>query len=438
MVLKKQGLLLLLQLILIRTQAQDTLHAERFSIHAQTTVIYQHKPSFRVPYTGENSLQPQTEGKTSVTSTLFLGARLWKGANLFLTPELAGGSGLSEVLGVAAATNGETFRIGDPAPSIYLARLFFRQRFALSQTTVYQPSGFNAIGERVPQRYIGITIGKIGAADYFDNNRYSHDPRTQFLSWALMSNGAWDYPANTRGYTPSFVLEYVTPRQELRYGFSLVPLMANGNAMNWNVSKASSHTLEYTHRHQLFGRAGAVRLLGFFNTANMGNYEQSLSANPQQPDVVSTRKYGHTKYGFGVNAEQELRADLGGFLKASWNDGHNETWMFTEIDRSVSAGLSLSGNRWKRSEDNIGLAYVASGISKPHRDYLSAGGKGFILGDGKLNYAWEQLAELYYSAALVPDRLFISGAYQLLLNPGYNKDRNGPVHIFSVRLHTQL
>lgn len=438
MISKKQLLVLVHLFFVSHVYAQDTLTAERLSLHAQTTVIYQYKPSFNVPYTGPNSLQPQTERKTSVTSTLFLGARLWHGASLFVNPELAGGSGLSEVVGIAAATNGETFRIGDPAPNIYLARLFFRQRFALSKNTVYLPSDFNRIGERVPERYVGVTVGKIGAADYFDNNRYSHDPRTQFMSWALMSNGAWDYPANTRGYTPSFVLEYVTPRHELRYGFSLVPVTANGNKMNWTLAKAGSHVLEYTHRYNLKNHSGAVRLLGFLTTTNMGNYEQSLAANPTKPDVVSTRNYGRTKWGFGLNAEQELRSDLGAFFKASWNDGHNETWMFTEIDRSLSAGLSLDGTRWKRAGDNIGLAYVASGISKPHRNYLRAGGNGFILGDGRLNYALEQLAELYYSAAFVEGRLYVSGVYQFLRNPGYNKDRNGPVSIFSIRVHTQL
>jgi high affinity Mn2+ porin len=420
-------------------QQTDTLKNEWFTLHAQTTVINQNKPSFNgAKYTGDNSLHPQKESKTSLTSTFYLGARLWKGASFYVNPEIAGGSGLSEALGVAAAPNGETFRIGDPAPKIYVARLFYHQVFALSKEKAYQSNDFNQLGGREPLKYIALTIGKVGAADYFDDNQYSHDPRSQFMSWALMDNGAWDYPANTRGYTPSVILEYITPHNELRYGFSLMPKTANGNKMNWDVQNASSSSLEYTHRYSLHQQKGAVRVLGFFNTTNMGNYRESIALRAENPVIQDTRKFGHTKFGFAVNAEQELGKDLGAFFRASWNDGNNETWCFTEIDRSISAGLSLGGNRWKRSNDRVGLAFVASGISRPHRDYLMAGGKGFMLGDGNLKYGLEKLAELYYSAELVKNQVFISGAYQLLMNPGYNKDRKGPIHIFSVRVHTVI
>ena len=419
-------------------QTTDTLKNDRFSIHAQTTVINQLKPAFKAKYTGDNSLVTEQENKNSITSSLYAGVRLWKGASIFVNPEIAGGAGLSNVLGVAAATNGETFRIGDPAPQLYLARLFCRQLFSLSKETEYQQSDFNQLGENIPTKYIAFTIGKVGVADYFDDNKFSHDPRTQFMSWALMDNGAWDYPANTRGYTSSIIFEFVTPRHELRYGISLVPLMANGSEMNWDISKASSHTIEYTHRHKIKNQNGAVRILGFFTTANMGNYRQSIAMNPTNPVIEDSRKYGNTKYGFGINAEQNITKDLGCFFRASWNDGNNETWAFTEIDHSISAGFSMTGERYKRPNDNIGIAYVASGISKPHRDYLKAGGKGFMLGDGNLNYSWEHLTELYYSAELVKNHIYLTGAYQFLINPGYNKDRQGPVNILSVRLHARI
>jgi high affinity Mn2+ porin len=431
-------LLLLTIPLTVQAQQTDSLTNERFSIHAQTTVINQFKPAFQAPYSGDNSLVTQQESKTSLTSTLYMGLRLWKGASVFVNPEIAGGSGLSEALGIAAATNGETFRIGDPAPKIYLARLFYKQVFALTHERTYQSSDFNQLGESVPDTYFSFTIGKIGAADYFDDNEFSHDPRTQFLSWALMDNGAWDYPANTRGYTPSLVLEYVSPKYELRYGFSLMPLTANGNEMNWDISKSGSHTLEYTHRHTFRGQPGAIRLLGFFTTTRMGNYKQSLALNPTEPSIADARQYGNTKYGFGVNAEQQITGAVGGFFRASWNDGNNETWAFTEIDRSLSAGLSIAGLRWKRENDHIGIAYVTSGISDPHQAYLKAGGKGFMLGDGKLNYSWEHLAELYYAAKLVEKHLYLTGTYQFLVNPGYNRDRQGPVNIFSVRLHASI
>jgi high affinity Mn2+ porin len=422
----------------VRGQQPDSLKNDRLSIHGQTTVITQFKPSFNAKYSGANSLVPQQENKTSITSTLYLGVRLWKGACAYINPEIAGGSGLSEALGIAAATNGETFRIGNPAPQTYVARFFYEQVFALTRKNNYLLTDFNQLGGYLPTSYLSFTIGKIGVADYFDGNTFSHNPRTQFMSWALMDNGAWDYPANTRGYTPSMILAYVSPSHELRYGFSLVPLTANGSEMNFNISKAGSHTIEYTHRHKIGKQQGAIRILGFFTTANMGNYRQSITLNPVSANITDARKYGNTKYGFGINAEQNLSNALGCFLRASWNDGNNETWAFTEIDRSISAGLVLTGVRWKRENDKIGLAYVTSGISQPHKGYLKAGGKGFMLGDGNLNYSLEHLAELYYSAELVTDHLYLTGTYQFLVNPGYNSDRHGPVNIFSVRLHARI
>lgn len=421
-------------------QEADSLKNHWLTIHAQATIINQFKPSFSAPYSGDNSLITQKENKTSITSTLYLGARLWKGASVYFNPEIAGGSGLSSALGIGDATNGETFRVGSPAPQIYLARLFFTQQFALTSEKTYQESDQNQLGMFVPTKYLSITIGKVGVEDFFDDNTYSHDPRTQFMAWSLMDNGAWDYPANTRGYTPSAILEFISPKHEIRYALSLLPKNANGNTMDWNLQRSASHNLEYVHRHQFKQLKGAVRVLAFFNTTHMGNYRQSIqsSAIDSIPDITSNRMYGRSKVGFAINAEQDLSSDLGIFFRASWNDGNNETWAFTEIDRSISAGVVWEGRKWKRPNDQIGLAYVTSGLSKPHRDYLKAGGKGFILGDGNLNYAWEHLTELYYSAALVKDRIFLSGAYQLLVNPGYNRDRKGPVHIFSLRLHLKI
>ena len=421
------------------TQAQqtDSVLNEKFSFHFQNTIITQYKPAFKAAYSGSNSLIPQEETQTSITATIFAGAKLWKGGSLFINPELSGGAALSEAFGVANATNGETFRVGSPAPTIFLARLFYRQLFSLDKNTTYLNADENQLAGKIPAKYLTLTIGKIGVADYFDDNIYSHDPRTQFMCWSLMDNGAWDYPANTRGYTPSIVLEYVTPKNELRYAISLEPLEANGNDMDWKINKANAHSLEYAHRYFLKGKPGAVRFLGYFNSANMGNYDESIALNPSAPDIIATRKYGRTKYGFGINAEQSITKNAGVFFRAGWDDGNNETWAFTEIDRTVSAGISSNGNKWNRPNDNVGLAYVASGISSPHQNYLKHGGKGFELGDGNLNYGLEQLTELYYSAAIKKNLLYLSVAYQFLINPGYNKSR-GPVNIFSIRIHAAI
>ena len=417
-------------------QVTDSIKEERFTIHGQTTYITQYKPSFSAKYSGANSLVTHTETQLSTTFTVFLGAKLWNGASVYLNPEVAGGSGLSGSLGVGASTNGETYRIDNPSPSFELARLYFRQIISLNKETEYQEGSQNELAGRIPTRYMTFTIGKICVADFFDLNSYSHDPRTQFMSWALMSNGAWDFPANTRGYTPSIVLEWVTPKNELRYGFSLLPTSANGMNMNWDISNAGSHTLEYTHNYSLLGGKGALRLVSFLNYGNMGNYNESIALRPNSPEIITTRRYGRTKYGFGINAEQAINNNLGAFMRGSWSDGNNETWVFTEMDRSVSLGISLKGGCWKRPNDIIGLAYVISGLSTPHINYLQAGGKGFELGDGNLNYTLEQLTEIYYSLQMTKN-ISLTGTYQLIMNPGYNKDR-GPVNVFSARVHLQI
>jgi high affinity Mn2+ porin len=204
------------------------------------------------------------------------------------------------------------------------------------------------------------------------------------------------------------------------------------------VFKSNSQAVEYTHRYAHHSREGAIRLLAFLTTTTMGKYQQSIDLSPVNPSIEATRKNGRTKYGFTVNVEQELTSTLGCFARAGWNDGINETWAFTEIDNSISGGLSMNGKQWKRDNDHIGLAFVSSGLSKPHQDYIAAGGKGFILGDGKLNYTRENLVEFYYSTELKPNSLYLSGGYQLLMNPGFNMDRKGPVNIFSLRLHASI
>ena len=339
----------------------------------------------------------QAEDQTSVTSTIFAGARLWTGASIFMNPELGGGSGLSGALGVAASTNGETYRIGNPKPRISLARIFYRQLFDLDDKEEYQESDQNQLAGMTPKNYFGIIIGKISLSDYFDDNKYSHDPRTQFMSWGLMNNGAWDFPANTIGYTPSILLEWVKNKEELRYAFSLVSEIANGMQMNWQINKANSNNLEYTHHYHIGKQQGAIRLLCYLNIAPMGNYEQAIKLSSSTDPPIgfngannALNVNGHTKYGFCLNVEQDITDNLGCFFRAGWNDGRNESWEFTEIDRTASVGISSTGSKWKRKDDNVGLAYVVSGLSAPHREYLKDGGMGFILGDGNLNYGLEK------------------------------------------------
>lgn len=426
-----------------QSEKTDTNKEDNFSFHFQTTVIWQYKPSFYAKYSGANSLSNKEESQNTITSTIFAGIRLWKGGCFFVNPELAGGAGLSGALGVASSTNGESYRVGNPEPRITLARCFYRQMFFKKDThSEYQSSDENQLAGNNPEKYFDVIIGKIAVPDYFDDNKFSHDPRTQFISWGLMSNGAWDVPSNVYGYSPSIVLERVSKRYELRYAFSLIPIQINGPVIDWHINKANSQTLEYTYKYKIKNQSGAFRLLSFFTNTHMGNYAEALQAaslqgNNAPPDISLNRMYGRTKYGFGVNTEQNITDNIGCFIRASWNDGRNEDWMYSEIDHSASFGFSLNCSKWKRENDNVGIAYVVSGISKLHKQYLEAGGNGFILGDGALNYSLEQLAEVYYSASLVKDKIYLSGVYQFIINPGYNKDR-GPVNVFSIRAHFQI
>lgn len=448
---QKNTSLLLISICSLNTLlcAQDSLEkiTKRFTLHAHETTVSQYRQKFNAPYTGEHSQTTNDEWATTITSTIYGGLRLWKNGEVVVNPEIAGGAGLSSAFGIAAFTNGEAFRVGSPKPTIYLARAYYRQIFALSKTREWQEDGENKLANYLPEKYVSITAGKVSIADYFDDNSFSHNPRTQFMSWGLMSNGAWDYPANTRGYTPSIILEYVNTQWEVRYGISMMPETANGNTMDKNISKANASTFEVKYKYKLSGKSGKISCLAFYNTAFMGSYSASNimyepdSANPAilkpRYAISASRQYGRSKYGFGINLEQNLSDNAGLFARASYNDGKNETWCFTEIDRAASLGISIKGTSWKRRNDVIGAAYCISGLSPGHKNYLANGGLGFIIGDGKLNYSVEHLVETYYNAALIPEKIDASFAYQFIANPAYNKDR-GPLHIYTIRLHFSI
>lgn len=415
----------------------DSTESLNSNFHFQLTTISQQKFAIYAPYTGPNSLLPENELATTLTATIFWGTRLWKGGELYINPEIAGGSGISSAKGIAGFTNGEAFRVGDPTPTIYLARAFIRQTINFDGQSEYIEEDANQLGKVRNSRYLTFALGKFSVADFFDNNKFSHDPRAQFFNWSLMSLGGWDYPANVRGYTWGYIVEYGHDRIKLRASTTLVPKEANGNEMDTKISKANSSTFEIERAHVIGGRSGTLRALAFYTRANMGNYDLAVSNNPTSPDITQTRKYSRTKYGFGLNLEQELTDAAGIFVRASWNDGNNETWTFTEIDRSFGAGLVLNGMHWSRKNDIVGIATVINGISVPHRNYLAAGGTGFIIGDGELNYSQEFIFELFYEANLFNKGFWISPDYQFVLNPAYNKDR-GPANLLGIRAHIEF
>ena len=414
----------------------DSVQNINTNFHFQLTSVSQIKSGIHAPYSGAHSLNPNAERASTLTATIFWSEKLWKHAAIYVNPEVAGGGGISQAQGIAGFSNGEAFRVGQPAPAFYLARFFIQQTISLSEKRISIGENANEAYKTKPEKYIDLIFGKFSNADYFDKNSFSHDPRTQFLNWSLMSNGAWDYAANVRGYTVGGIIEYGTENFSWRTGLTLLPLQANGNDLNFKISKARAWVTEIEKIFLINKRKTIIRLLAYHNTANMGNYNQAV-LQWESPDITQTRAYGRTKYGFGINAEQDLNNGIGIFARSSWNDGKNESWAFTEIDRSVSLGMQFEGYRWKRPKDTFGVGAVLNGISKEHQTYLAAGGLGFIIGDGRLNYKNEFATEIYYKANLFSDTFFLSPNIQYVNNPGYNKDR-GPAFLGAIRVHIQF
>jgi len=381
---------------------------------------------------------------TSITSTLFLGRKLWKNATLYFNPEISGGKGLSFASGVAGALNGETYRVGTTTPSIFIARAYLKQNFALDDSYTENVSDdLNQISERIPSNRLVISVGKFAISDFFDDNTFSKDPRTQFFNWSLWANGAWDYPANTRGYTIGTVVEIIKPNWEVRLSSVAVPRMANQSLLEYN-SKAHSETFEIAHKYSYNNHVGNIRLLisdthsqsPSYNAAIMdmlmgiGNLAEAIQGNRE------SKIYGGTKTAIGLNIDQEITNNVGIFSRIGWNDGKYATWAFTEIDQTMNVGVNIKGAGWKRPNDVLGIATVVNGISNEHQAYLKAGGYGCIIGDGNLNYGNEGILETFYNARVT--KFFnLSIDYQFVNYPGYNKDR-GPVHVLGIRCHTEI
>jgi high affinity Mn2+ porin len=414
--------------------AADTSEAsdERVSLHFQAVAATQAHPAFSSAYSGQNSMTSVGESASAMVMNLALDVGLWRGADVILNPEMSGGRGLSRTLGVAAFPSGIVYRVGNPSPTIYLARLAFRQRFELGGGRVVDEPAANRLAGTHDRDMLTFSVGRLAVTDVFDGNRYAHDATTQFFDWALFASGAWDYPADTRGYTWGALSDLTVGDFSLRSGIALLPKYGNLLEMEWNLAKARALMLEGEVRYRVAGRPGSVRVLGFVNQARMGNYRKATEDPAAGLDVTATRLDGRKKYGAGVSADQELTSSLGVFVRASINDGNNETWAFTEIDRSLAFGVVQSGAPWKRPDDEAGAAFVMDGIAPWHRRYLAAGGYGFLLGDGALNYGPEFEGDFYYRAQITQFIQF-SGVYQPIVNPAYNRDR-GPVHVFSGRL----
>ena len=412
--------------------------SEQWSLHGQATFVDQYHPAFRAPYSGTNSLDPGSRGNETFDATLFLGARLWDGGEVYADPEIDQGFGLSNTLGVAGFPSGEAYKVGKSTPYFRLQRLFFRQTFDLGGESQTVEPGANQLGGARTSDNLVVTAGKISVTDIFDTNAYAHDPKNDFLNWSLIDAGAFDYAADAWGYSYGVTAEWTQDWWTLRAGAFDLSRVPNSTELETDFSQFEL-TAEAEERHTLWGKPGKLKLLAFVNRGRMGSYADAVALSQltgEPPDTALVRRYA-SRPGGSLNLEQQITDDLGAFARASLNDGSKEAYEFTEINRSVSLGLALKGAGWGRSGDTAGLAGVVNGLSDSARSYFAAGGLGILIGDGRLpHYGSEDILEAYYNAALT-DWLSTGADYQFIANPAYNTDR-GPVSVLGVRLHAQF
>jgi len=421
-------------------------HSEssRYWISGQANIILQWHPMFPAKYTGPNSLTPGAQSATTHILTLYTGYELTHTTEVIADAEYATGGGIGTALGLAGYTNLDSVRTvsGMVLPETpYLARLMLRQIIPLTDERVEAERDPLHLATSVPARRIEFRIGKFDLVDFFDLNSYGSDSHFQFLNWTVDNNGAWDYAANTRGYTDGAILEYDDHWWTARFAETLMPKVANGINLDADVARARAENFELEARgDRFFHRPGVVRLLAYLNHGNMGNYEDAIRNFQNDltplPNIIATRRQGRHKYGFGLNMEQEITKQVGVFGRLGWSDGRNESFAYTEVDRALELGGFAKGDAWNRRNDRAGAAFSMNGIVAAHAEYLALGGTGFLLGDGALTYGHEKIFEGFYTAHLWRG-FFTSFDLQHINNPGYNKAR-GPVLVPGLRFHTEF
>jgi len=419
-------------------------------VGAQYTFVRQHQSRLDSPYQGRLSLNPDGDTEQTHTIGFYFGWAATSWAQAYLDVEKFMGAGVSGSVGLAGLTNGDVVREGAAGlPKVfYIARQYVRLMLPLAPGATHIDATQDQIGGNEADTRLELKFGLLSVSDYFDHNRYASSTRTQFMNWSLWDNSAWDYAANTRGYTYGAVFGFVSPHWSLKYGAYLMPVKANGQELENIPARSRGENLELTLSPP--GAGTVVKLLAYRNTARMGVYREALqiaAAAGTVPDIVADDREGRHKIGFGINVEQPLtdEGETGAFARVGWNDGKTESFAFTEVDRLVSVGGQVSGRHWIRPADRLGAALAVEGLSDPHRDYLAAGGSGFLLGDGRLDYGSEQILELYYNAQLFgtqllnayPLKVQLTPDFQYIRNPAYNRDR-GPVRFWGVRFHIEL
>ncbi len=414
---------------------------EAWAVHGQTTFVDQYHPGFHSAFRGPNSLDPGSRGDETWDVTLYGGFRPWRGAEVWVNPEVDQGFGLSNTLGLAGFASAEAYKVGQEDPYVRLQRVFFRQTVDLGGEVQGVDPDLNQLGGSQTANRVVFTAGKFSVVDVFDTNKFAHDPRNDFLNWSVVDAGAFDYAADAWGYSYGASAEWYQDWWALRAGYFQGSVTPNSKFIDTAIGHQFQAVAEAEARYTVFGQTGKVKLLGFDTHARLGTFselEAFLAANPSasNTELQSARRL-HNKLGASINVEQQITEDLGFFLRGSFDNGRTESYDFTDIDRSLSLGLSLAGKRWQRPDDTVGVAFVANTITKARKDYLAQGGLGILVGDGALpNAGPEQIFETYYSLTVFKG-LNLSADYQLVNHPAYNVDR-GPVNIFAARLHAQF
>lgn len=414
-------------------------------LSGQANIIFQGRLPFHSTYQGANSFRNSSEYKSSLIGTVYAAWRPTQSVrfntDLILDLESAGGRGLSEALGLGGITNVDVVRNPNLGSTPYLSRYQVHQVFGLTQKTTSQEPGPFALAPSVPVRRFEFRAGKMTLPDFFDINAIGSDSHLQFMNWTVVNNGAWDYAADTRGYTVGGIAEYDDRIWTVRYSLSAMPIVANGIDLDWAFSRSHGQNGEFELRRSLVPRhKGVTRILFYANRAHMGTYREAVNAflagTDKTPQITAHEHFSALKYGFGYNTEQEITANLRVFGRFGWNDGKTESFAYTEVEQTVEAGADYAGTRWRRPVDKVGLAVVSNAIKRDHQNYLKDGGQGFLLGDGNLNYGRENIVESYYTWHAWRG-VFYALDVQHISNPGYNRDR-GPGWVGSARMHVDF
>jgi high affinity Mn2+ porin len=419
----------------IEGDAKIGTESDRWELHAQTTYIQQGYPSYRALYSGPNSLSAAAQTRETWTMSAYAGVRVWDGGAVYYNPELLQGFGLSDTIGLAGFSNGEAQKSHFPIPRYSTSRLFLRQTFGFGGEQETLESAQNQLGEKVDVSRLTLQVGRFAVSDVFDNNSYAKDTRKDFMNWAMWAPGAFDYSADKIGLSWGATAELNQENWALRAGYFLMDKESNSSDFDMHLFRRGEYVMELEERWKLFGRTGKLRIIPWINSVFAGSYRETLDDPALNLDIAQTRK-SRIKYGYALTLEQEVADDIGIFGRWSWNDGHNEIMAFTDIDRSLSGGVSIKGTRWGRKNDTVGIGGAVNGLSPDHRDFIAAGGLGPLIGDGALNYRTERILETYYAWALL-DTTWLTFDYQFIANPAFNADR-GPVSVFSARLHAEF